>query len=995
MPPAETTIVEKPEQLESVAPISADSWKQRTIETLEPALPYIVSGWLLGVFGLSIWHLGGWAQLQRLRQKMVKQVDDTLHSKLKVLAQRLRVRQTVQLMESALVQIPTVVGWLRPVILLPASALTGLNSEQLEAILAHELAHIRRFDYLVNILQTVVEILGFYHPAVWWVSHKIRAERENCCDDLAVSISGDRVRYARALTSMEEIRAGRGQLVVAADGGNLFRRICRLVGKDSTEKNSFSWIPAVMVILLLIALVVPTTLAITSNQAQNETDIQANKEETWGKAVEGVQVRLQTDKTIWKAGEVPKLKVDARNNGARELLIYRTQPVCELSVDGQSYLCKVNRTRGLPLGPGKQYDGLEITLDDRWYSQGAYKALQLSPGKHTIQVTSKLDDARKGAIEPVPTPVIVKSKPVEIEILSNEEKNEVIAKNENLEILRIDFEPIHQGKNEVNIKVRNKTEKEQIFGTNIITLSPDEYGKHGIGWASLGSFEVIQPQNTETVRFVYKIERPVNDYTWVWLIFYNPPIQEKLTREHFFAKRFYSGDLEHSSTEILDAVPVSQNQTSAVHEAFRKIQDNIRNQKYEKVWELCTEDYKIAEFHGASDDGFGIFKDTMEQTESGANMSKWDKREFLDLQPEKVSYHDGIFYLSANYNEQHWLIHFKMEDSQYKIDWIDGYTPRFLKEEIERQRVLSAENLKQLGLAVAMYADDHDKKLPDTLEPLKPYIANEQDFLWIVNNVEYICKNETYLPNQPRNPVAYDKTQIDEQSGTDVLFLDGHVEFVPLAKLKELVEVEKRFESAKKLSNLGKALLIYANDHEDKYPDSLHHLSEYLNVEELRWVLANVKYLAYGKTIAVRPDTVIAYDKKLLAERKGTNVLFNDSHVDFVKPERLKELGISAAAILIETRLLSVSEDFLKDIGLDANSVSSSNAWSEHLVADSAAEPNSETYSLMLDEVHVSFLLKAVQAHQGFKMLVAPQVLCQEGKPAEIGIMTDKYYVLG
>ncbi len=110
MPAAETIVLEEPEQLESVAPISVDSWKQRTIETLEPALPYIVSGWLLGVFGLSIWHLGGWAQLQRLRRRMVKQVDTLLHSKLKVLAQRLRIKQTVQLMESALVQIPTVVG---------------------------------------------------------------------------------------------------------------------------------------------------------------------------------------------------------------------------------------------------------------------------------------------------------------------------------------------------------------------------------------------------------------------------------------------------------------------------------------------------------------------------------------------------------------------------------------------------------------------------------------------------------------------------------------------------------------------------------------------------------------------------------------------------------------------------------------------------------------------------------------------------------------------
>jgi len=272
MPAAETIIVEEPEQLESVAPISADSWKQRAVDTLEPALPYIVSGWLFGVLGLSIWHLGGWTQLQRLKRRMVKQVDSTLLNKLKVLTQRLRVKQTVQLLESALVQIPTVVGWLRPVILLPASALTGLSTEQLEALLAHELAHIRRCDYLLNILQTVVETLGFYHPAVWWVSHKIRVERENCCDDLAVSLSGDRVRYARALTSMEEIRARRNELAVAATGGNLSGRIRRLVGKDSTDSSRTSWIPSVVTILLIAIIVIPTTLALTTGRTDDPSD---------------------------------------------------------------------------------------------------------------------------------------------------------------------------------------------------------------------------------------------------------------------------------------------------------------------------------------------------------------------------------------------------------------------------------------------------------------------------------------------------------------------------------------------------------------------------------------------------------------------------------------------------------------------------------------------------------------------------------------------------
>ncbi|MHC4207064.1 MAG: M56 family metallopeptidase, partial [Planctomycetota bacterium] len=267
----ETTIPEGPAQHEITGTVYKTSWKQRASDLLEPALPYLVSAWLLGVFGLSLWHLGGWTQLQRLRRKMVTPVDNSLHIRLCQLSEKLRVKQAVQLVESALVQVPTVVGWLRPVILLPTSALTGLNSEQLEALLAHELAHIRRYDYLINMLQTVAETLGFYHPAVWWISHKIRTERENCCDDLAVSISGDRVRYARALTSMEEIRGRRNELAVAATGGNLFGRIHRLIGKDSTESSRTSWIPSVITILLIAIIIIPTTLALTG-QSENNND---------------------------------------------------------------------------------------------------------------------------------------------------------------------------------------------------------------------------------------------------------------------------------------------------------------------------------------------------------------------------------------------------------------------------------------------------------------------------------------------------------------------------------------------------------------------------------------------------------------------------------------------------------------------------------------------------------------------------------------------------
>ncbi len=235
-------------------------WQERAATALEPALPYMVLGWLAGVFGLSAWHLGGWAQLQRLKRRMTRKAGPALHTMLDALANGLGVRRAVILLESALVEVPTVIGWLRPAILLPASAMTGLSPDQLRAILAHELAHIRRHDYLANIVQTVLEILGFYHPAVWWVSNRIRIERENCCDDLAVHICGNSLQYARALTSMEEIRHRRSDLAVAATGGSLMARIARLLGRPAADDRRFAWLPGLITLLLVASIVIPAAL---------------------------------------------------------------------------------------------------------------------------------------------------------------------------------------------------------------------------------------------------------------------------------------------------------------------------------------------------------------------------------------------------------------------------------------------------------------------------------------------------------------------------------------------------------------------------------------------------------------------------------------------------------------------------------------------------------------------------------------------------------------
>ena len=192
-------------------------------------LPWLTLVWLAGVMLLSARTLGGLVLARRMRLRGARPVTGLWRERAAEVARKLSVSGPVKVLESSLVSVPTAVGWLRPAILLPASAFTGLTPQQLEAVLAHELAHVRRHDYLVNVLQTGVETLLFYHPAVWWVSRQIRAEREHVCDDMAVRVTGDAMTYARALTRIERLRSAAPRLTMAADGGNLRSRVSRLV----------------------------------------------------------------------------------------------------------------------------------------------------------------------------------------------------------------------------------------------------------------------------------------------------------------------------------------------------------------------------------------------------------------------------------------------------------------------------------------------------------------------------------------------------------------------------------------------------------------------------------------------------------------------------------------------------------------------------------------------------------------------------------------------
>lgn len=244
------------------------------LEAKRPAdyLPAVVAGWAAGVLLLSLRTAFGWTLVMRLRRS--GRALAHLQEGVTALARRMRMSRPVMVCESLRVEVPTAIGWLRPIILLPPATLLGLTPAQLELVLAHELAHIRRLDQLVALLQAVAETLLFYHPAVWWVSHRLRVEREECCDDVAVAQCGSAFDYARTLTTLESLRLTAPGPVMALSGGSLSARVSRLVSPARSESPA-RWPVAALVLLLAgLGLAAPASLrAGASREAAAPTEV--------------------------------------------------------------------------------------------------------------------------------------------------------------------------------------------------------------------------------------------------------------------------------------------------------------------------------------------------------------------------------------------------------------------------------------------------------------------------------------------------------------------------------------------------------------------------------------------------------------------------------------------------------------------------------------------------------------------------------------------------
>ncbi len=231
---------------------------QTVLATRAFVVPAAAVVWLAGVM-LYIARVGReWSRAQQLQRLDLDDAGEPIQSVVAELRSRLSLRASVDVHRSRRATVPMVLGWLRPVILLPTSTAASLAPRQLRAVLAHELAHVRRRDYLANLIQMAAETVLFHHPAAHWISRRIRTEREYCCDDVAVSVGADPADYARALAALDDARDDT-RLAVAAASGTLLDRIQRIVGQPRPVMTPLRGVLALATASLLAAVMLVLT----------------------------------------------------------------------------------------------------------------------------------------------------------------------------------------------------------------------------------------------------------------------------------------------------------------------------------------------------------------------------------------------------------------------------------------------------------------------------------------------------------------------------------------------------------------------------------------------------------------------------------------------------------------------------------------------------------------------------------------------------------------
>lgn len=216
----------------------------------------IVSFWLVGLLFFYIRFAGSYWYIHRLKNRNLHPLNNEWKSILHDLKYKLRINKVIRLAESTVIRIPMVIGHLKPIILLPVGMLTALPYDQVEAIITHELAHIKRNDYLINLIKSFFEVIFFYHPVAWWISSMMDDERENCCDDLTIKICGESSSLQNALLNLQELNQKPTYIAAALFKNNhqLLKRIKRMKTIKKTTHGKISGLAGILILLAGVAI---------------------------------------------------------------------------------------------------------------------------------------------------------------------------------------------------------------------------------------------------------------------------------------------------------------------------------------------------------------------------------------------------------------------------------------------------------------------------------------------------------------------------------------------------------------------------------------------------------------------------------------------------------------------------------------------------------------------------------------------------------------------
>jgi beta-lactamase regulating signal transducer with metallopeptidase domain len=401
-----------------------ESFWPRFSRTLNPALPYLSTTWLAGVALIACWQISAWLGVRKIKRTATPLTDATTTTQLlDDLAQLMNIRRPIPLLQSARVNVPTLIGYLAPAVLLPAGLVTGLSPDQLRAILAHELAHVRRHDYLVNLLQTIAQTLFFFHPAAWYISARMRFEREACCDDLVIHRAGAQpADYAQSLLTIARRAISTNAdlpatLALAAVGNpsDLRRRVQRLLNNEQKPTRfATAWpIPFLLIAAVTTALLHNRAPFINAAEKTPATRPAATPPAApkWGQPSSGLRSRIIADKQSFRAGEPIPVKIEMQNigqqpvqyqtpaapyNASLTVLDQRGQPVPYLGGASQVMVRTVN------VDPGKTVEAKSFDLADWYYLRRPGRYTVLWPGE--IRVAGPQDETMPPPLGPPSAP---------------------------------------------------------------------------------------------------------------------------------------------------------------------------------------------------------------------------------------------------------------------------------------------------------------------------------------------------------------------------------------------------------------------------------------------------------------------------------------------------------------------------------------------------------------------------------------------------------------